>query len=43
MYCRYLRIGREGEMKMELGQDYLERVQLWGEVMARHNTSLCCP
>merc|ERR1712142_82071 len=40
---QYLRIDREGDMMMELGEDYMERVQMWGEIMARHNNPLCCP
>ena len=34
---RYLRVGREGGLEMELGQDYLERFQFWQSIGQLYN------
>ena len=36
-YCRYLRFAHDMDFFMEQGQDYLERVLLWEEVMNKYN------
>merc|ERR1719369_1058272 len=34
---QYLRIGKTGDFAMELGEDYMERVQFWAGLMDKYN------
>ena len=37
LLSRYLRIERDGGTHMELGEDYLQRVTFWEDIMIKYN------